>query len=498
MSEINRYYEILGLKVGASLAEVKQAYRSLAKTWHPDRFTDNPQLQQQALAKIKDINEADQQLKDYQPNLTQASTTQGVRTKASNPEIYYNHGAEKVKAGLYQAASEDFGVAIRLNPNYAEAYRYRGFVRSLLGFELGAEADLRKAAELGLRQKIRVVDEAVDSQPPLNDLCDRHVIPNVAESESPRPSQPIVTPTTLAEDQFVPAAPWQCVQTLIQTSAVSTIALSPDSKFLASGNLNTICLWNLRTGKQFGSLLDHSAVVRSLSFSPDGQFLASGSDDKTVKLWHLRTGTPIRSWIAHAGAVQAVVICDRQTLLSGGSDGLVKSWDLSSGKYLGKRLGQNAPIASLLVSPDQQTLVSSSEDGTVKLWHLKLDKLLRVLEWQAIAPLATALSSDGQFLVLGTPAQTVMVWSLKTDLLHKKMAGHTAPITSVAFAFVDQAEILVSSSQAETIFWNFSSGELLYTSTQFSAVTSLIYSSIRSTLISASDNFIKLWQCKSV
>lgn len=51
-------YEILGLKPGTSLNEVKKAYRNLVKKWHPDVFFDKPQLQQKAYTKIQQINEA--------------------------------------------------------------------------------------------------------------------------------------------------------------------------------------------------------------------------------------------------------------------------------------------------------------------------------------------------------------------------------------------------------------------------------------------------------
>ncbi len=56
MNDLNRYYEILGLKPDASQAEVKQAYRKLAKTLHPDIFPDAPQLKQKAEEEIKKIN----------------------------------------------------------------------------------------------------------------------------------------------------------------------------------------------------------------------------------------------------------------------------------------------------------------------------------------------------------------------------------------------------------------------------------------------------------
>lgn len=60
--ELDRFYELLGVAPGTSGRELKEAYRDLAKVWHPDRFSHDPRLQQKAQEKLKEINEAYERL----------------------------------------------------------------------------------------------------------------------------------------------------------------------------------------------------------------------------------------------------------------------------------------------------------------------------------------------------------------------------------------------------------------------------------------------------
>ena len=65
--DITQAYRVLGLAPGATMDEVKTAYRDLAQVWHPDRFPDNNRLREKAQQNLQRINEAYALLRDLQP-----------------------------------------------------------------------------------------------------------------------------------------------------------------------------------------------------------------------------------------------------------------------------------------------------------------------------------------------------------------------------------------------------------------------------------------------
>ena len=162
-------YKVLGVNEGATHEEIRAAYLSLVKKYHPDKYTD-PDMKQLANEKLKEINEAYDQLTknpgktassgysgaaygagghggSYSGpeadrfvrarSLINAGNLDGAKTildsiQTRNAEWYYLYGIIYLRQGWYDKAREFLGRAYRTEPGnaeYAQAYntlRYTG------------------------------------------------------------------------------------------------------------------------------------------------------------------------------------------------------------------------------------------------------------------------------------------------------------------------------------------------------------------------------------
>lgn len=126
-------------------------------------------------------------------------------------------------------------------------------------------------------------------------------------------------------------------------NSVATVAFSPDGKTLASGSRDdTIILWDVVSWKPLGDPLvwqrrradspasGSESGVLSVAFSPDSKTLASGNGDRTVALWDTASrqllGDPL---IGHSRGVTSVVFTpDGKTLAAGSGNGSLGSGDV--------------------------------------------------------------------------------------------------------------------------------------------------------------------------
>lgn len=79
-------YRVLELPVGAGEDAVRDARKTLAKVWHPDRYTSDPALAARAARKLADINAAFEQIRDAKfPSSVPAPAPAPVASPAPAP-----------------------------------------------------------------------------------------------------------------------------------------------------------------------------------------------------------------------------------------------------------------------------------------------------------------------------------------------------------------------------------------------------------------------------
>lgn len=160
-------YVVLGISKNATDEEVKNAYRELAKKYHPDNYTDNP-LADLASEKMQEINEAYDQIMNERRRRAKSGASgnygfsghtnfadirslinagkmeeaqellDGIPLERRDAEWYFLNGTVLFRRGWFDNAYTSFATACRMDPSnaeYREAFarmqkRRGGFMRN--------------------------------------------------------------------------------------------------------------------------------------------------------------------------------------------------------------------------------------------------------------------------------------------------------------------------------------------------------------------------------
>lgn len=149
---------------------------------------------------------------------------------------------------------------------------------------------------------------------------------------------------------------------------------SPDGRtlFLSTGLSTTA--WDVASGA-FRYSVDSGGSFSSgqtaRAFSADGTLAASPGRDE-VQVWETATGRVLHSLpcgMPHGFTLSA----DGTFAVTGGWDGLLRVWDLRSGRCLRTLEGHEAPVAGIELSPDGTLLATADLGSTLRVWELAWD-----------------------------------------------------------------------------------------------------------------------------
>jgi len=237
--------------------------------------------------------------------------------------------------------------------------------------------------------------------------------------------------------------------------------ISPDGHKIASSGYDAIVrLWDDSSDFQTPVIMQHGDTVNCLAFNPDSQTLASGGKDKTVVVWDSASGE-VRSMLQpHAGPVSCIVFSPNgEMLASACTDSQTRShriliWRWSAQEVTQHLLGtEHAYVRAMAFSPDGLTLVTALSTGLVRFWDIATGRQQKDL---SVNVQQIGLSPDGTILVTSGFGETTL-WDSTTLTRKFELQDTTSRLS--AYRFAGNGRTLITCTEQGTVaIWDTDSG----------------------------------------
>ena len=217
------------------------------------------------------------------------------------------------------------------------------------------------------------------------------------------------------------------------TGPVSTLALSPDEKFLVTAvGDNSLRLWDLSVGREAAALTGHGAKVTALAVGPDGARAASADASGQVRLWDLKNPQESVVLSLSLPGVARLAFAGPNRLVLASSSGQAVVWDLAANREAARVEAHSGGILGLAVAPDGSFFVTSGADGQVKRFDAASGKPGQEFKAPGREVLCLAISPGLGLLAGGGAKGEAYLWTLADGKLARKIEAHEGPVTGVS------------------------------------------------------------------
>ena len=216
-------------------------------------------------------------------------------------------------------------------------------------------------------------------------------------------------------------------------STTSNPAISPNGKWVAAGysdwTRNVIFIWDIQTKEIVHQIDQQPASIQSVEFTPDGSMLVSAGSDGVIRFWNVYSGKLVKAINAFSNDIRSMRFAkNKNQLIIHVADQDTVVYDLTTGEisqYQSKPIDPyyehlihsgytiDAVNSFVRFSPSGEKIACG--DGSIQVWDAKSRTMLSSIYTEHTLELvAMTFSNDENMLVAATADDKVYVWDIES------------------------------------------------------------------------------------
>lgn len=247
---------------------------------------------------------------------------------------------------------------------------------------------------------------------------------------------------------------------------VSSLAVSPDGKYLASGSWkNNVILWNLDSFKQVWKFKAHKSTVEKIDFGPDSRYFVSCSNDANAHIWDAKKQTKSLTLPGHRSNINDAKFNDNykgnegRFVATATKSGLVRIFDREdNGKLLRKIEVKNASADAVAFGPNGKFILVACGDNKIRTYNFLKGDQTRKFKAHKDKINELKLSPGGMEMVTASNDQTAKIWNYAKGNQKQNLKGHTWRVLAADYSS-NGKYVATGSNDNSARLWKTNNGE---------------------------------------